>query len=105
MATPAINYDEIKAKVSQMTPEERTKKLEEFRTRQLFQQKKQAAKGGQALYNKRRMEEIKLMREMAKADGSLEEIDARAKEAAQTKFDEYLDKELGEQETTETETE
>lgn len=93
-ATPQINFDEIRAKVSQMTPEERAKKLEEFRTRQLFQQKKQQAKGGQALYNKRRNEEYKIMKALAEQDGSLADIEARAKAAAETKFDAFLDEEL-----------
>lgn len=102
MSTPTIDFEAIKNKVSQMSSEERAKKLADFRTRQLFQQKKQAAKGGQAAYNKRRNEEFKEMRALAentpandpKYKNLWEEINAQAAEAAEAKFDEYLDKEL-----------
>lgn len=100
-STPQINFDEIKAKVTAMSPEERAKKLQEFRTRQLFQQKKQAAKGGQAAYNKRRNEEYKLMKQLAEADGSLAAIESAAKAAAESKFDEYIDGELSNTESAE----
>jgi len=88
---PVINFDEIKAKVGQMSPEDRAKKLAAFRERQLLQQKKQQAKGGQAAYNKKRMAEYKAMREAAIADGSWAQIEAQAKASAEQKFDEFLD--------------
>ena len=98
-ATPAINFDEIKSKISQLTPAQKAEKLAKFRERQLFQQKKQAAKGGQAAYNKRRNAEFKLMREEAMATPAndpqyknlWEEIEAQAQAGAETKFDEYID--------------
>jgi len=94
MATPQIDFEAIKAKVSSITPEELSKKLEAFRSRQILQQKKQAAKGGQAAYNKRRMAEYKAMKEQAQALGLWDEIEASAKGKAEAAFEEFLDKEL-----------
>lgn len=90
---PVIDFEAIKASAAKMTPEERKKKLEAFRSRQLLQQKKQQAKGGQALYNKKRQEEFKLLKQMAIEDGSWDSIEAAARAEAETKFDEFIDAE------------
>lgn len=101
--TPQIDFEAIKAKVAAITPEERAKKLEAFRTRQLLQQKKQAAKGGQAAYNKKRMAEYKAMKEAAIADGTWDQIEASAKAQAETEFEKFIDAELDKEPSEETE--
>jgi len=96
-----IDFEAIKKNVTQLSPAERAKKLEAFRSRQLLQQKKQAAKGGQAAYNKRRNEEFKLMKMLAMEESATEagfanmweQIEAHSKQEADAKFDEFLDAE------------
>lgn len=90
---PVIDFEAIKAQAQKLSPEERKKKLEQFRARQLFQQKKQQAKGSQALYNKKRNEEFKLLKQMAIEDGTWDEIESKAKAEADSKLDLWLDEE------------
>lgn len=91
IVTPVIDFEAIKTKVAAITPAERAEKLKAFRSRQLLQQKKQQAKGGQAAYNKRRQEEFKAMKAAAIADGTWDAIEADAQVEAEKKFDEFLD--------------
>jgi hypothetical protein len=95
--TPVIDFDAINASVAKLAetnPDELKAKLEKFRSRQVLQQKKQAAKGGQAAYNAKRMAEYKAMKAQAIALGIWDDIDAKAKADASAKFEEFLDKSL-----------
>jgi len=97
---PTIDFAKIKAQVSSLSKDDLQKKVLAFRTRQLTQQKKQAAKGSQALYNKKRNLEFKEMKAEAqklpsnhphKYANLWEEINAQADAASDEKLNEFLD--------------
>jgi hypothetical protein len=107
MSTPVIDFEKIRQTVTSLSPEERAKKLEAFRSRQLLQQAKQKAKGGQAAYNKARNESFKQMKALALETPSTvidpqtgkayanqwEEIEAAAAVKAEAEFEKILDAE------------